>query len=1526
MSPFFKRRKSKQPKNEVRQAKQAAPEAVAHTSAKPEPAKAHQPSPVDGNLATAAYRRWHAALQKMAHERGFSATSTSVVDLTTMHPTGAAQLYSGMPTAISSLIREESALRMARTRLANLFSRLRTRTEQYGWAPINLALDELTWSELDIDDAHAEGAGAYGGDAFAADTLGADPFTFTNLSVEEIRAYGENAHREADVNAVNVDVLGAVDVNSSGAQAAQFQGTAAGVEKKSAAQGANSEVAARDGKVEEVHELGLLRDVRLEPIGTNDARLTLTAKCTVNPVVLRALRRHGAPRETIATLRALTSDPRKEEEALAYLRECGQAYLPGFTYTHRVLLGSFMHPGRLMLADLEAIRPYIEASGVMASLAGDPATRRLTSAPLPPYDRVDRAPEAERGARDLDVEELAAVEAVASGRSLLIDAPVGSQKLSTLASIVADAAASGRSVLYIPGRSAPARGLIGELESVGLGDLVLDFSNLDRVPKRLRQGLRLKAQEENTADIIALRKRLADVRSQLSSYVNALHATSAQWGESIYSVLAKLTSLISGPASPRTGIRLDAAHTKALGENHKHLLQLLVRGQKLGLLDERTAGRAWAGARITTAEEGEKALRLASRLASEVIPHLMSQTQRVASEAGLQRAKTFDVWLEQITMLEGVAGTLEVFRPEIYERSAADMVIATAGRAWRKEHNEPMKFGERRALTKEAKSYLAEGASPANLHEELVRVQRQRDLWRRYVDGIPYPRLAEGMDDVKATAGRAGADLKALEAVLAGQHLGAMPLEELLSLVRELAAGKDIVAKLPERNEIEAELREAGLAPLVEDIRGRNVNDLSEDSLAHELELVYLSSVFEQLVNQAPILGELGPAQLRELIAECEDLDRRHTRTLPGPVLRAAIRIMRETITSRKDDTLAVDKKLERYGTGALRDVIASSARLVQVARPVWVIPAMMAAEFIPPMPWADIVIIDEADSTPMASSASMLMRGRQIVVMGDSHKAQEDSAFAAFTGVLPCCQLPTYRARYDDVAARALAEEGYGDVVQMLPSAPRRPRPELVIVDGKGIPSPSTGLVEGTQAEVDAVVDQVVNHALTQPEKSLAVVCVSPIHRARVAEAIRSTVEHSSVLGMLADTSAHEPFTVVDVTNCSGLRRDCIVLSLGFGKTPHGRVIHSFGPLGTLAGAAGLVEALAAPREELTIVSALTAEDLSGKNYISSGAKLFARVMTQVAGRDEQARSQGGVVEPLLVDLASRLKARGCSVAFDYGYEKGERIPLVVGSSRLQGQWRVAVLIDDEAYAEEVSLRRRDRYRLERLRERGWIVVPTFSTALFIDVDYYVNYISSLVEAEVLKGRQDAASILPGVPSISGEGVLGEGGSDGGGVAADDVSPRKAGSGTAGASVGAGVLAVRPRAMERPQVPAGLPLAAYSDDQLEEILQWIASDEVERSEEELVEALRSELDFRRRGSHVDRVLFNIVERSGLARVHKEEPLSPTDTFTAGFEAIQERITSSIPVIKVDDGVESADAGSVVEESTQVIDGGRGDE
>jgi hypothetical protein len=64
-----------------------------------------------------------------------------------------------------------------------------------------------------------------------------------------------------------------------------------------------------------------------------------------------------------------------------------------------------------------------------------------------------------------------------------------------------------------------------------------------------------------------------------------------------------------------------------------------------------------------------------------------------------------------------------------------------------------------------------------------------------------------------------------------------------------------------------------------------------------------------------------------------------------------------------------------------------------------------------------------------------------------------------------------------------------------------------------------------------------------------------------------------------------------------------------------------------------------------------------------------------------------------------------------------------------------------------------------------------------------------------------------------------------------------------------------------RPPVVRGLPLAAYSDDQLDDLVAWIESDGAGREDTELVEELRSELALTRRGAQVDAVLGHVVRR-----------------------------------------------------------------
>src|SRR5690606_38754925 len=158
------------------------------------------------------------------------------------------------------------------------------------------------------------------------------------------------------------------------------------------------------------------------------------------------------------------------------------------------------------------------------------------------------------------------------------------------------------------------------------------------------------------------------------------------------------------------------------------------------------------------------------------------------------------------------------------------------------------------------------------------------------------------------------------------------------------------------------------------------------------------------------------------------------------------------------------------------------------------------------------------------------------------------------------------------------------GEVIRPVPAPPRQPGITLDLVAGTGMPGPGADSVERVQAEVDRVVDHVIEHALTRPDASLAVIALNARHADRVREAVMSTAAGASVAKFF-DPSSPEPFTVVDIESVAGLRRDAIILTVGYGKTPHGRVLYRFGAVGGEHAAELLGDVLDACRHRLTVL-----------------------------------------------------------------------------------------------------------------------------------------------------------------------------------------------------------------------------------------------------------------------------------------------------------------------------------------------------
>ena len=1193
----------------------------------------------------------------------------------------------------------------------------------------------------------------------------------------------------------------------------------------------------------------LLRPMRLTPRDeqVTDLDLQLEPALDINSVLVRELRSRGVSVDTAAvTAGALTADGFSPRAALARLTLLGEEHLPDFTLEERVLIGPFVHPGQVLVEDIEAMHEDLAGHDVIAALAGVPEAREILRRELPERIGTDRPPQAERGVGDLDPDQQHVVDATAAGTDLFIDAPPGSDVAATLAAVIADAAATGRRVLYVPGTRRVGRALITELERLGLGELALDLTDSawrSTAPDQLRTGLHAVEPPVQVESVREIRAELVRVRESLRDHVSALHTAREPWGCSAHDAQQALAELTSARPGPRTTVRFATDTVRRLvGEQREHARELLVRAGSLDAFNLRPSDTPWYGAQLHSAQDAHRALERTQRLAAAGLPAVRTDIERTTHQTGLVVPTTMRAWLEQLDMLDGIRSALDVFVPQIFERSAADMVIATATRAWRKERDLTMARSTRRRLRKQAKDLLRPGRPVEDLHAELIHVQEQREIWRRHCPAGGWPRIPDGLSEMARRAKDAQRELTSLQEVIgtgAGKaDLFDMPLDELVEHLTALGSDGEALRLMPERAAVLSELAELGLSDLVEDLTDRRV---PTPLVGLEFDLAWWSAVLLDILHTDPATAGYDGPGLTDLAARFRRLDAEHVTTLTAPVRRAVIRRLQAQLGSHREQARQLESELAAGRGADLRQIYARHPELVTAIRPCWVVPPVLVPQLLPPGGTADLVVLDGVHHLPVEQAVGAIARGRQVVLVGDSRRGGE-GLVAELGPLLPAITLPADRAEREETIAAFLARHGYEDVIVPVPAPPSSARVRFDAVEGFGMPAPGADAIESVQAEVDHVVDVVIDHALSRPDRSLAVITLNARHADRVREAVIAAVADSPAVAQFFAADKDEPFVVLDADGAAGLRRDTIVLSLGYAKTPHGRVLHNFGAISGPDGTACLVDALDAVRNHLVFVSCIGPGEIDRERLHQPGPLLLADLIDwaaeaqEVAGDEEPATGP----DPLLIDLAERLWRQGLTVVPEYGVEGGVRIPLAIGHPDLPGELLVAVLTDDATYVGEPSLRRRERHWVQRLTARGWRVHTAFSTAVFTDPQHEAQRIVDTV-LEVLEGRRSAEPVRSAVAAPPLE------------LEDETDSPDAAAEPP---------TAAHPRERgPRPAVSPGLPVGAYSDDQLDDLAAWIDSDGVERDDDEMVAALREELALTRRGVAVDSVLRAVAAR-----------------------------------------------------------------
>lgn len=1209
--------------------------------------------------------------------------------------------------------------------------------------------------------------------------------------------------------------------------------------------------------------------------------------------------------------------------ALGRIRKMLREIDPTYEVKDTVEAGQFLHPAQDLIGELDEINAML-ASKVVRAFAGDEQSAKTLERELPAPDLHDRDPWRERGVGTQLPEQLDQVEAVAAGFDLALDLRGGANPAPAVVSLMADAAKGGKRVLYVGTTKERCAPIYQELNGCGLAHLAARLDGSHHSFGALVQAVSVALDDDRPfADrdkIETTRTELRRVRQALSAHIEKLHQNFEPWGVSPYDALQVLTDLTTSRPGPRTKIRFNAQTLTRLSQDRADEAKTALRmASEAGMFSRSGTQDPWFGVVISSPEQVRPVVAQVEKLADAELETLRIQMTTTAGQTGLDPAHTFAQWEEQLHMLEGVREALDVFQPAIFERSPADMVIATASKQWRRENGVEMKRSTRTRLTKQAKDLLRPGRHVEDLHEELRTVQKQREVWRRHCEAGGWPRLPANLDEMLAHAQSVRESLNKLNPHLgtAYGNLSKLDMAELARIMERLNNDHAGASHLPQRIDVLKTLHRFGLDALVKDLRQRNV---PTSLVEKELDLAWWASALGVMLAEEPSLGGFDPSSLQTLISEFRTLDVAHVQSLAQVTADTVRRQLADVRARHYEDERKLLGKLQRLQGANERSALASEALdfyhscgLVAKLLPITITVPTLVSRIAGLTERYDLVIVDRADTLLWGQLAPLLARGRQVVVTYDS--STESDLAVAIAQVLPTASITPEPARVNDYVGRLFADYQLAHAGATVPAPRSRSKLTIRYADGRGMPAPGASAVESTVAEVEAVVDLVVEHALTRPEESLAVVCLNDLHAKHVKDQLRSVVHQSPALREFFTTDRNEAFTVLSPGDMPRAQRDHVILSVGFAKTPHGRAMHNFGSISTSQGSDILAQLLATARADLTVVSCVHPGDFDRDRFTVDGPRMLLDLLAQADSCGHDAPHAAwptteSVPHQLLIDLADRLFNVGLNVVANVGVEGGMRIPLAIGHPELPGELLVAVLTDNDEYVREPSLRRRDRHWPRMLETLGWKTRTELSMAVFIDpqkeADEIVELVLDAVDercaqdpqlAAVIEQRyydsisQDSASAEEAdeQPNPAGE-ALGEADPQAGESATADVDVDSV-PGTDSVADGV-VLETEEERWQRgvgdsdihgeetqvrgehvwqdsgdqrgprPQIAVGLPLAAYSDDQLDEMARWIRSDGVERDEQTMVEQLQTELGLTRRGAQVEAVLRHVAQRT----------------------------------------------------------------
>jgi hypothetical protein len=398
-----------------------------------------------------------------------------------------------------------------------------------------------------------------------------------------------------------------------------------------------------------------------------------------------------------------------------------------------------------------------------------------------------------------------------------------------------------------------------------------------------------------------------------------------------------------------------------------------------------------------------------------------------------------------------------------------------------------------------------------------------------------------------------------------------------------------------------------------------------------------------------------------------------------------------------------------KRGHMPIRKLLAKAGGLIQRIKPCFLMSPLSIAQFLDPRSARfDLIVFDEASQVRPEDAVGALLRGSQLVVMGDTRQLPPTSFFdhlagddddmerdedsAALTDVesiLHQCERSYpkktlnwhYRSRHESLIAISNLHF-YNNELRVYPSA--IDWAEDLGLHFVHVPNGvyDRGRSSVNRIEAQAVAAAAVEHYRRNPEKSLGIGTFNIKQQQAILEEIDLQLRHHPEMEQYFKSDRPYPFFVKNLETIQGDERDAIIISVGYGRDAAGKLSLNFGPLNREGGERRLNVLISRAREKCVVYSNFKAADLPAEPSTAKGVfalKAFLEyaetrrlTMEEIAGDDTDSPFEDAVAEVL--------RGHGCEVRQQVGCA-GFRVDLAVVDPEQRGRYLLGVECDGAKY-----------------------------------------------------------------------------------------------------------------------------------------------------------------------------------------------------------------------------------------------------